>query len=117
MIYALIVDLFILSKQQIVKRPELSLLLGGDRSLCRLIGICMIAKGKMFKRYIDLSRILLEHLLEYRHKLGTVRSLKVTEHRNGNRRILFALQWRPADVDLLGDINGNRLDGLPLLSQ
>jgi len=45
------------------------------------------SERKVFKDNFYLTGILFEHLPEYRHKPGTVRSLEIIENRNHNRCI------------------------------
>ena len=80
--------------------PKFALLLRCNGSLGRLDSEFVVAKRKMLKYDFYLLWVLLEHLLEYRHQPGAVRSLKVTEYGNGNRGILGTLKRGP----LYGDI-------------
>jgi hypothetical protein len=54
----------------------------------------VVVERKMLENVFDVIGVFLEHLLEHRRKPGTIRSLKVVEHRNGNRRIGQSLEWR-----------------------
>jgi hypothetical protein len=49
-------------------------------------------KWKIFMNHFNILGVLFEHLLEYRHKAGTGRSLKVTEHNDYHRRFDSSLE-------------------------
>jgi len=74
-------------EQQIVELPEFALAVGGQCRLSSFDGKAMSADGEVFKYNFDFLGVLLEHLLEYRHKPGTVGSLEIAEYNDADRCI------------------------------
>ena len=58
-----------------------------------LNGKFMSSNGEILENNSDVCGVFLEQLLEFRHKPCTVRSLKITEHRNNDRCIDATLKW------------------------
>jgi hypothetical protein len=85
--YFAIVQNVVALKQQIMKRPEFALAVGGQGRLRCFGGKGMSADGEVLKYNLDFLGILLEHLLEYRYQPGTVGSLEIAEHNDTDRCI------------------------------
>lgn len=101
----LIAELVIIFKKAIVKSPEFTLTLSHHRGGGSFKGVRMIAQGIMFKDHFNPVGVLLEHLLEYRHQPGAIRSLKVAEDHHCHRRVRVALKWTADSVDRVGEIH------------
>ena len=95
-----------------MKLPEFSLTFGRQGRDSRLHGEFMISEGKVFKNHFDVFRIFLEHLLEYRHQPGTVRSLKIIENGNHNGGIFGSLKRSAGNINFLDKVKGDNLNGL-----
>ena len=83
--------------------PEFTLPVSRDNRGRGKPGILVAFEGKIFMNHFDYLRILLKHLLEYRYKPGTRRSLKIAEHRDHHRRIHSAFE-RTQGANLLDKV-------------
>ena len=106
----LFVQAVIIFEEQIVELPELALFLrrmGGDGSRH---GKLMVSQREVLEHQLHLVGVFLEHLLEYRHEPGTVRSLEIVEGGDRYWCVGIALERRPGNVDLLDKIQGDDLN-------
>jgi hypothetical protein len=103
----LLVQTVVVFEEQIVELPELALFLrrqGGDVSRH---GKLVVSNREVLEHQFHLGGVFLEHLLEYRHEPGAVRSLEIVEGGDRHRCLGFALKRGPGDVDLLDEIQDN----------
>ena len=110
----LIIEPVIVFKQQVVKLPEFSLTAGSKGCNRRLHGEFVVLKRKVFKGHFDILQIFFEHLLEYRHQPGTVRSLKIIEDGNHHGGIFGSLKRSAAGIDFLDKVKTDNLNGFVL---
>ena len=108
----LLVQAVVILEEQIMEFPEFTLSSRRNDCNSRLPGKFVGAQGEVFEDKFHTFGILLEHLLEYRHKPGTVRSLEVAEDSDHDWCIGIAPERGARDVDLLDEIQCNNLNGL-----
>jgi len=90
----LIIETRVIFEQLVVKFPEFTLAIGRQGGCGGLNCIFMASNRKVFVNQFYGSRIFLEQLLKLRRKPCTVPSLKVTENRYDDRRVLRSFEWR-----------------------
>ncbi len=100
-----IVQLVIILKKQIMEFPKHALTLGGQGRLSGFDGKGVSADGEVFKNNFDFFGVLLEHLLEYRHQPGAIRSLEIAEYDDTDRRIGPSFDGRAVNVDIFDNID------------
>ena len=86
-LYLLVIEAIVIFKKFVVKFPEFVLAAGGQSRHGCLNGKFMTSNREILENDFYIIGIFFEQLLELRHKLRAVPSLKVTEHRNNNRGI------------------------------
>jgi len=80
----LIIETIVIFKKFVVKFPEFALAAGCQSRHGSLNGIFMASNGKILENNSQICRVFFEQLLELRHKLCTIPSLKITEHDKHN---------------------------------
>ena len=81
--------------------------MGGN---CRRLGKLVVSQREIFKNEFYVLGVFLEHLLEYRHQPGTVRSLEIVESGNHHRCISWTLKRRAFNIHAIDKIKGDDLD-------
>jgi hypothetical protein len=69
----------------------------------------MVPKREVLKNNFYIIWISLEHLLEYRHKPGTIWSFKVIENGDNYSRIFWSFKRGTGNIDVLDKIKRNDL--------
>jgi hypothetical protein len=85
--YFPVINAVILRKQPVVKFPEFSLGIGRQGRHGGFGSIFVTTQRKVLKDKFHFFRIVLEHLLKYRHEPCAVLSLKVAENSDHHRRL------------------------------
>jgi len=89
----LIIETIVIFKKFVVKFPEFVLAAGCQSRPGGLNGIFMIWNGEILENNSQICRVFFEQLLELRHKLCTIPSLKITEHHKRDRCVGATLRW------------------------
>ena len=85
-------QLLVIIKKKIVELPKLALPISRDNCGRCQPSMFVAFEGKIFMNNFDFSRVLLEHLLEYRYQTGTGRSFKIAEHGDHHRSFNGSLE-------------------------
>ncbi len=106
----LFVQAVVVFEEQIVELPELALFFrrqggGGGRH-----GKLVVSQREVLEHQFHLVGVFLEHLLEYRHQPGAVRSLEIVEGGDRHRCLGLALEGGAGNIDLLDEIQGDDLN-------
>ena len=92
--------------------PEPALFRSSQGRECSGQRLFVRTKGKIFKNHFHTFRILVEHLLEKRHKFAAVGSLKVAEDCNDDPGICGPHKGGIRHIELNDETNINFLQGL-----
>jgi hypothetical protein len=100
----LFVQAVVILEEQIVELPEFALSFRCERGNGSRHRKLVVSNREVLEHQFHLVGVFLEHLLEYRHEPGAVRSLEIVEGGDRHRGVGIALEWGLGNVDLLDEI-------------